>query len=113
MKQISPGLMFGMLLVIGFTAGCATRPPYDYSTFRQLLPRSIPVLPPKKFRTDVDAPKTYLSTITRPLAECGYYVFPVAVIDAYMKKNGLPSSEEKHAVSLKKIREIIGANAIL
>lgn len=113
MSPVSRSLTYGMLWVIGLMTGCATTPPYDYSTFRQLRPRSILVLPPKNFTTDVDAPYTYLSTITRPLAECGYYVYPVAVIDAYMKENGLPSSEEMHAVSLKKIREIIGADAVL
>ncbi|MDD1635854.1 MAG: DUF799 domain-containing protein [Methylococcaceae bacterium] len=63
--------------------------------------------------TDVNAPYTYLSTITRPLTECGYYVFPVAVVDAYMKENGLPSPEEMHGVALDKIRNIIGADAVL
>lgn len=58
-------------------------------------------------------PYTYLSTITRPLAECGYYVFPAAVVDAYMKENGLPSANEMHDVSLEKIRKIIGADAVL
>jgi hypothetical protein len=63
--------------------------------------------------TQVDAPYIYLSTITRPIAECGYYVFPVSVIDAFMKENGLPSPEEMHQVPLNKIREILGADAVL
>jgi hypothetical protein len=100
-------------LLLVFIAGCATTRPFDYSAFRKHRPRSILVLPPLNQTTDVNAPYIYLSTITRPLAECGYYVFPVAVIDAYMKENGLPSPEEMHGVTLKKIREIIGADAVL
>jgi hypothetical protein len=96
-----------------FMAGCVTTPPFDYSSFRNHRPRSILVLPPLNQTTDVNAPYTYLSTITSPLAECGYYVFPVAVVDAYMKENGLPSSEEMHGVALDKIRQIIGADAVL
>ena len=69
--------------------GCATTP-YDYAPYRQHMPRSILVLPPLNESVEVNAPYSYLSTVTRPLAECGYYVFPVAVIDAFLKDNGLP-----------------------
>lgn len=96
-----------------FITGCVTAPPFDYTAYRLHRPRSILVLPPLNQTTDVNAPYTYLSTITQPLAECGYYVFPVAVVDAYMKENGMPSSEEMHGVTLKKIRDIIGADAVL
>lgn len=92
---------------------CIPPPTFDYSAYRQHRPRSILVLPPTNKTTDVHAPYTYLSTITRPLAECGYYVFPAAVVDAYMKENGLPSADEMHDVSLEKIRKIIGADAVL
>ncbi len=63
--------------------GCATTP-YDYAPYRQHMPRSILVLPPLNKSVEVNAPYSYLSTVTRPLAECGYYVFPVAVIDAFL-----------------------------
>jgi len=96
-----------------YMAGCATTPAFDYSSFRNHRPRSILVLPPLNQTTDVNAPYSYLSTITRPLAECGYYVYPVAVVDAYMKENGLPSPEDMHGVALAKIRDIIGADAVL
>jgi len=93
-------------------AGCAVKSP-DYSGYRAHLPRSILVLPPLNETTDVNAPYVYLSTITRPLAECGYYVFPVAAVDAFMKENGLPTAGEMHGVSLDKIREVFGADAVL
>ncbi|MGZ8903730.1 MAG: DUF799 domain-containing protein [Methylobacter sp.] len=102
-----------ILLFFALITACATTPPFDYSSFRSHRPRSILVLPPLNQTTDVNAPYSYLSTITRPLAECGYYVFPVAVIDAYLKENGLPAAEEMHGVALDKIRKIIGADAVL
>lgn len=107
--------LFSELLVAGMVlcGGCAITTPFDYSSYRQHLPRSILVLPPRNESNIVEAPYIYLATITRPLAECGYYVFPVAVIDAFMKENGMPSAEEMHGVSLQKIRDIIGADAVL
>lgn len=113
MKSVSRIFKLLLPLLLVFIAGCATTPPFDYSSFRNHRPRSILVLPPLNQTTDVNAPYTYLSTITRPLTECGYYVFPVAVVDAYMKENGLPSPEEMHGVALDKIRNIIGADAVL
>ncbi|MBS3952012.1 MAG: DUF799 family lipoprotein [Methylomicrobium sp.] len=101
------------VLLLAFLTACPSKLPFDYSAFYNHRPRSILVLPPLNLTTDVNAPYSYLSTISNPLAECGYYVFPVAVIDAYMKENGLPSSEEMHAVSLEKIKDIIGADAVL
>jgi hypothetical protein len=94
-------------------AGCAAPPPTDYSGYRAQLPRSILVLPPINESVNVNASYSYLSTITRPLAEAGYYVFPVAVVDAFMKENGLPTPGEMHEVSLDKIAEVFGADAVL
>jgi hypothetical protein len=47
------------------------------------------------------------------VAERGYYVFPIAVVDQFMKENGLPSAGEMHQVPLGKMREILGADAVL
>lgn len=96
-------------------AACATTSPtaYDYTAFRQHPPRSILVLPPLNESTAVEGTYSYLSTVSQPLAERGYYVFPVQVIDQLMKENGLPGAGEMHAVSLEKLREITGADAVL
>lgn len=93
--------------------GCATAPGYDYSAYRADPPRSILVLPPINNSVDVNAPYVYLSTVTRPLAEAGYYVYPVAVVDAFMKENGLSEPPEMQSVPLNKIDEIIGPDAVL
>lgn len=96
---------------VAFT-GCVTKP-YDYTNFRAHPPRSVLVLPPLNESTDIRGTYGYLSTVTRPLAEMGYYVFPVVVVDQYMKENGLPTAGEMHQVPLDKIRDIIGADAVL
>jgi hypothetical protein len=71
-----------------------------------------PVLP-RLESTDINATYSCLSTITMPLAEHGYYVFPVGVVDQLFKENGMPTSGEMHQAPLNKIREIIGADAVL
>lgn len=114
MRRNQP-VFFALLsvLVFGFT-GCATnQAPPDYSAYRSHMPRSVLVLPPTNDSIEVNASYVYLSTITRPLAEAGYYVFPVAVVDNYMKENGLPTPNEMNAVPLDKIRKIFGADAVL
>lgn len=95
------------------TSGCATKTPYDYTAFERSKPRSIVIIPPNNNSIEVNAPYIYLSTITRPLAEKGYYVFPVFVIDQFLKENGLPTPAEMNEIPLDKIGEHIGADAVL
>lgn len=95
-------------------AGCATPKNHkNYTAFRVYAPRSVLVLPPLNQSLDVKATYGVLSTVTMPLAEMGYYVFPVAVIDQFMKENGIPTADEMHKIPLTKIHEIIGADAVL
>lgn len=105
-------LLFTLPLVL-LIAGCSTPPPYNYDALLESEPRSILVIPPKNNSVEVNAPYVYLSTISRPLGEKGYYVFPVAVIDAFLKENGLPTPEEMNFVPLDKLYEHIGADAVL
>tara|TARA_B110000495_G_scaffold200385_1_gene215516 strand:+ start:26 stop:616 length:591 start_codon:yes stop_codon:yes gene_type:complete len=86
---------------------------HNYSALKQEAPRSILVLPPMNSSVEVNAPYSYLSTISQPLAEKGYYVFPVSVIDTFLKENGLPTPAEMNGIALDKIDEIIGADAVL
>ncbi len=101
----------GLLGFVLLTACVAA--PKDYTNFRAHPPRSILVLPPLNESTDMKGTYGYLSTVTAPLAEMGFYVYPVAVIDSFMKENGMANAGEMHQVPLKKVREIIGADAVL
>ena len=103
------------LLPLLFAVGCATKSaaPYDYAAFKLSKPRSIVVLPPLNNSPDVNATYSMLAQMTYPLAESGYYVLPVALVDETFKQNGLSNSAEIHAVEPKKIQEIFGADAAL
>ena len=105
------GLM--LMLAASMMAGCASQGPYDYTNYREHPPRSILVLPPLNQSTAVEGTYGYLSTVTQPLAEMGYYVFPVAVVDQFLKENGMPGAGEMHEISLAKVAEITGADAVL
>ena len=95
-------------------AGCATPPTEPQPTLMdKYKPRSVLVLPPKDNTLEVDASYKYLPTVTRYLAERGFYVFPVAVVDRLMRENGLPGPHEMHQVSRSKLSEVFGADTVL
>lgn len=106
-------LLPSLLLLLLWFGGCATQQPYDYSALKRSSPRSILVIPPLNNTVEASADYAYLSTISRPLAEKGYYVFPVAVIDHFLKENGLPTPAEMNNIPLGKIAQYIGADAVL
>ena len=93
--------------------GCTASTGVSRSAFIEHQPRSILVIPPRNNTVEVNAPYTFLAAITRPIAEKGFYVFPVAVIDTFLKENGLPTPAEMNGIPLDKIREHIGADAVL
>ncbi|MBI3898463.1 MAG: DUF799 family lipoprotein [Gammaproteobacteria bacterium] len=102
-----------VLLVGGLLVGCVTQPTYDYTNYRAHFPRSMVVLPPLNETTDVRGTYSFLSSITRPIAEMGYYVYPVVLVDQLLKENGLPTPGEMHQAPLRKIKDVIGADSVL
>jgi hypothetical protein len=99
--------------VVSMLGGCKTVQPYDYTNYRAHEPRSILILPPLNQSTHVEGTYGYLSTVTFPVAEQGYYVYPVAVMDQFFKENGMPTAGEMHEAPLNKVVEITGADAVL
>lgn len=101
------------LLIATLAAGCAQTKTVDYSAFKQSRPRTIVALPPLNESPDVKATYGMLSQVTYPLAEAGYYVVPVALMDETFRLNGLTTPGDIHQVSPQKLREIFGADAAL
>ena len=96
-----------------FLSGCVTQGAYDYTAFKESRPKSILVLPPVNNSPEVGAGYGFLAQTTFPLAERGYYVFPVALVDETLKQNGVTVANDAHAISLKKLQEVFGADSIL
>jgi hypothetical protein len=84
-----------------------------YNKFYKVQPKSILVLPPKNYTTAVDAPEHYLASITKPLTEMGYYVFPVSIVDDFFKSENIYNADLARNIPLKKLKEVFGADAIL
>lgn len=102
------------LLALTLFGGCATQAKnYDYSAFRESRPASILVLPPVNSSPDVNATYSLLSQVTLPLAESGYYVFPVTLVDETFKQNGMTTPTDIQQIPGNKLREIFGADAAL
>lgn len=112
-RLIFPGALLSVVLCSMLLGGCQTAKPYDYTNFRAHPPRSILVIPPLNEGTDLGGTYGYLSTVSRPIAERGYYVFPVAVVDQFLKENGMPTAGEMNQVPPHKVGEITGADAVL
>ena len=101
------------LVVVAALGACATPSPYDYTAFRENRPVSMLVLPPLNETPEVAATYGVLSQVTLPLAEAGYYVLPVSLMDETFRQNGLNQPAEIHDVSPQKLREIFGADAVV
>ncbi|KAA5928611.1 MULTISPECIES: DUF799 domain-containing protein [Pantoea] len=103
----------GALMVLLLTGCAQPKKPYDYTAFRASKPASILVLPAANTSPDINAAHSLNSLVTRPLAEAGYYVFPVAVVEETFQQNGLTSGSDAQAVSAKRLDEIFHADSAL
>lgn len=110
MSKLTIGAILLSLLAL---AGCATPQSYDYSAFRESKPRSILVLPPQNHTTDIKATNGLYAQVTMPLAESGYYVYPVAVVNETFRQNGVQQPAEIQVLPAKKLQQIFGADAAL
>jgi len=110
-NAFSMGVLLAISMVFG---GCATQQAsVDYTAFRQAKPRSLLVLPPVNNSPDVNATTSMLAQVTQPLAESGYYVIPVTLMNETFRQNGLSNPPDIHAVAPAKLQEIFGADAAL
>ncbi|NLY64876.1 MAG: DUF799 domain-containing protein [Alcaligenaceae bacterium] len=102
-----------LIALASLATGCAVNQPYDYTAFKESNPASILVLPPANQSLDVLASDSVFAQVTRPLAESGYYVFPVGLVNETFKANGLTEPDDIHQVNLAKLNEIFGPDAVL
>lgn len=104
-----------LLAGVAFLTACTSDPktPYDYTALNQAKPKSILVVMPANNSVEAKADTSVLARASTPLAELGYYVYPVALVDEMFKQNGLSDGNAIRTASLKKIDEIFGADSIL
>lgn len=94
--------------------GCVSAPPkYNYSLLRSEAPRSVLVVPATNKSVDVNGPDFFLVTISQPLAERGYYVFPVNMVRSVLADDGLNDADLVHSADPRRLGEMFGADSVL
>lgn len=107
--RLIPALLAPLALAACVTAAPANR---DYTGFRAADPHSIAIVPAVNRSVEVTAADYYLSTITVPLAERGYYVFPVHLVKRVMEDDGLADADLVHSQPAEKVAELFHADAV-
>lgn len=86
---------------------------YDFTEFRQEQPRSILVLPPLNHTTDLEIYDHFMATISIPIAEKGFYVFPANNVRQYMQDQGILDPALLDDIRVKRFAELFDADAVL
>lgn len=102
-----------IVLAAAILAGCATPQPKDLSAFNAAAPKSILVVPAVNKSLDVDAPNYLLSTLPVPLAEKGYYVFPVNTAKMVLEQEGYYEGDQVHRQPPEVLAKLFGADTVL
>lgn len=93
--------------------GCTTPVKKDYTAFRSADPRSILILPVVNNTVDVNAPDYFLSTLSVPVAERGYYVFPINMVKRILEDDGLADAALVHNAEVSRLCNIFGPDSVL
>jgi hypothetical protein len=112
MKKVTL-LFLALLSFIMFSSGCATTQKKDYSAFKAADPHSILVLPVVNRSVDVNAPDYFLSTLSIPLAERGYYVFPIDMVKHLLEDDGMSDADLVHNADTMKLCSLFGSDSNL
>jgi hypothetical protein len=103
-------LYLGVLVL----AGCASNNPRnEHNPFAEANIRSVLVVPVVNHSLDVDAANYMLSTLTIPLAEKGYYVFPVNTVKVLLEQEGFYEPDIIHSQDSAALARMFDADAIL
>jgi hypothetical protein len=94
--------------------GCATAPPaYDLTAFHAENPRSILVVPALNNTANVTAADWFLSTVSQPFANRGYYVFPANMVRGVLNDSGLADAGLVHGADARRLGALFGCDAVL
>lgn len=105
-----------LLLLIGMVlSGCAHRAVEldKQEKFLAASPRSILIVPVVNNSVDITAADYMLSTLTIPLAERGYYVFPINAVKRVLEDDGLADSSLVHSAPTSRLANLFGADVVL
>jgi hypothetical protein len=102
-----------IILLAGLMQGCIAPQHANLEVFNAHQPRSIIVAPVVNESPEVTANSVFITSITQPLAERGYYVFPVYLTDMILRDLGLVEAGHIHQLPTERFYELFGADAVL
>ncbi|MEI8631192.1 DUF799 family lipoprotein [Vibrio sp. PP-XX7] len=104
-------------MIIVYLSGCSTpkiiTKQEAFPDMYQQKPNTILVVPAVNRSTAADAPELYATTILQPLAEAGYYVLPIPLINQQFAAEGIVDGEQLKNVDIHKFKQMYGADAVL
>jgi hypothetical protein len=101
------------LALLGLSACVSPPQKKDFSALQSDHPRSIVIVPVTNSSTQVDTADNFLVTLPVPLAEKGYYVFPIHMVKRVMEDEGLADADLVHSADATKVASLFGADAVL
>ncbi len=106
-------LLLSLLICVLLSACVPQNVKRDNSAFQAAAPRSILVVPVVNKSLDVDAPSYMLATLPVPIAEKGYYVFPVNTTKFILEQEGLYEPEKIREMPAPSLAKMFDADAVL
>ncbi|MBM4176837.1 MAG: hypothetical protein FJ213_11810 [Ignavibacteria bacterium] len=112
MKIVLKFLSFSFFMVLFGCNTYITKEEFSPELYSE-RPITILVLPPINNTTASDAKEYYSTTVSEPLANSGYYVLPIEVVNDILQQEGLFDTETLESIPLQKFFEYFGADAVL
>jgi hypothetical protein len=106
-------LLLLCLVTLGLFGCASTVQKKDMSAFTAAAPNSILVVPIVNKSLDVYAPLYVLTTLPIPLANKGYFVFPVNTTKFILEQEGLYEGERIQQMPTPELAGMFGADAVL
>ena len=104
-----------LLISVVYLSGCATILTKNEAYPSMYLGQtdSILVVPVVNRSTAADAPELYSTTIAQPLAEAGYYVMSVPLVEMMLAMEGVVDGEQLKEIDPSKFKTMFGADSVL
>lgn len=115
LKRYAP--LLALVAAVLMTGCAATQPGVTkgeaFAKMYEEDPRSILVLPAMNESTAAEAKDYYATTIEMPLAQTGYYVFPMEMVSDILKQEGIYDTELLYSLPVNKFYDYFGADAVM
>jgi hypothetical protein len=102
-----------ILSVLFSLASCGTAKKTLYPNMYGEMPSSMVVLPIINKSTSSEAPLLYVSTVAEPLANSGFYVFPIDITNDFFKREGITLGDQLKGIAPTKYMQMFGTDSVL